>query len=96
LGDSFTQQKNDKQALGSKQSWASQTKENEDLQEKFDQLDAKYSKDKVFYDKALEARTNQLEEKEDAFDQLLSEKQDLEKKMEEMQSTIEQLQFEQE
>jgi hypothetical protein len=37
----------------------------------------------------LEVRTNQLEEKEDAFDQLLSEKQDLEKKMQQMEATIE-------
>ena len=36
-----------------------------DLQFKYNELEAKYKKDKTFYDEALEVRTNQLEELEE-------------------------------
>lgn len=75
LGDSFSHREQVQPiANNSNLNWPSQQVKDTNLQEKYDLLEAKYNKDKEFYDKALEARTNQLEEKEDAYEQLLSEK----------------------
>ena len=41
------------------------SKEYQLLQTKYDELTNDFKKDKAFYDKALEARTNQLEELEE-------------------------------
>ena len=59
LGDSFSVNPS-KSVPSQKMAWPS-TRDEDGLQEKYDQLKEEHSRDKSFYDKALEARTNQLE-----------------------------------
>ena len=46
------------------------------LKVQFDQVSSDFKKDKDFYDKALEARTNQLEELETENEKLKKEKEE--------------------
>ena len=66
------------------------------LKAQFDQVSSDFKKDKDFYDKALEARTNQLEELEAENEKLKKEKEEDSKKLEDLHAMLDQMQFDRE
>jgi len=66
------------------------------LKEKYDRLQAEYTKDKQFYEEALEARMAQLEELEVENEQLKRRAEEGHRKELELQSKLEQAEFDNE
>lgn len=59
----------------------------------YDKLDEDYQKDKVFYEEALEARMNQMEQLESENEALNRRAEDARRREIDMQAHIEQLEF---
>jgi hypothetical protein len=66
------------------------------LKQKCDELEAKLQKDNDFFEKALEARTDQLEAKEEEIEKLAEDKANLESQVQELHGKIEQMEVDHE
>ena len=64
------------------------------LQQKYAELDTLYSKDKRFYDEALEVRTNQLEELEEQLERLKTEKGQVDRRLIDAQERLDNVEVE--